>query len=248
MNGATRDELEMQAREYVLGLLPEQDAIRIEQRLAEDDALQTDVRVLQERLRELDFSAAPETVSANLWSRIETRLDQASDLAEAKVVPLEQRPRRVRAEAGTPAHGGFWRGFTTAAVAASALFLALTGAYFGLRPPVEPVVIAVLLDAEANPGVIVEALDGDNVRIVPLVDIPVPAGQALEVWTKPDPDGGPVSLGLMQQPVEASLGGFDLPTPDSDQLYEITLEPETGSPIGRPTGPVLFKGFARIPR
>jgi anti-sigma-K factor RskA len=109
-------------------------------------------------------------------------------------------------------------------------------------------VIAVLLDSEANPGVIVEALDGDRVRIVPLVDIPVPEGRALEVWTKPDPDGGPVSLGLMRAANEASLGGFDLPSPDADQLYEITLEPASGSPVGRPTGPVLYKGFAKIPR
>ena len=33
-----------------------------------------------------------------------------------------------------------------------------------------------------------------------------------------------------------------LPPPGTDQLFEITLEPATGSPTGRPTGPVLFKG------
>jgi hypothetical protein len=34
----------------------------------------------------------------------------------------------------------------------------------------------------------------------------------------------------------------DLPPPGPDQLFEITLEPAAGSPTGRPTGPVLFKG------
>jgi anti-sigma-K factor RskA len=29
-----------------------------------------------------------------------------------------------------------------------------------------------------------------------------------------------------------------------NQLFEITLEPEGGSPNGRPTGPILFKGNA----
>jgi len=33
-----------------------------------------------------------------------------------------------------------------------------------------------------------------------------------------------------------------LPDTVADQLFEITLEPATGSPTGRPTGPVLFKG------
>jgi anti-sigma-K factor RskA len=35
-----------------------------------------------------------------------------------------------------------------------------------------------------------------------------------------------------------------LPDTVADQLFEITLEPEGGSPIGRPTGPILFKGNA----
>ena len=34
----------------------------------------------------------------------------------------------------------------------------------------------------------------------------------------------------------------DLPPPGPDQLFEITLEPAGGSPTGRPTGPILFKG------
>ena len=35
-----------------------------------------------------------------------------------------------------------------------------------------------------------------------------------------------------------------LPETVQNQLFEITLEPEGGSPIGRPTGPILFKGNA----
>jgi hypothetical protein len=33
-----------------------------------------------------------------------------------------------------------------------------------------------------------------------------------------------------------------LPAPGPNQLFEITLEPATGSPTGRPTGPILMKG------
>jgi anti-sigma-K factor RskA len=40
--------------------------------------------------------------------------------------------------------------------------------------------------------------------------------------------------------------GTDLPMPIESQLYEITLEPATGSPTGRPTGPILYKGLATI--
>jgi anti-sigma-K factor RskA len=36
--------------------------------------------------------------------------------------------------------------------------------------------------------------------------------------------------------------GENAPPPGPDQLFEITLEPAGGSPTGRPTGPILFKG------
>ena len=38
-----------------------------------------------------------------------------------------------------------------------------------------------------------------------------------------------------------------VPQPQPGQLYEITLEPAPGSPTGRPTGPILAKGLARVP-
>jgi anti-sigma-K factor RskA len=75
----------------------------------------------------------------------------------------------------------------------------------------------------------------------------VPAGKALEVWTLYDKARGPVSLGLIDRAQRARFQTASLPA-RPDQLYEITLEPSTGSPIGRPTGPVLMKGLASVPR
>ena len=110
-------------------------------------------------------------------------------------------------------------------------------------------VVAVLLDPDTNsPGAVVEAFANDRVRIVPLSDIPIPEGRILQVWTLPDAETGPVSLGLMPQAQLTSLLGPDLPRPQPRQLYEITLEPAGGSPTGRPTGPILYKGFAEPTR
>jgi anti-sigma-K factor RskA len=83
--------------------------------------------------------------------------------------------------------------------------------------------------------------------VVPLKDIEVPAGRALEVWTLYDQARGPVSLGLIERARRAQFTTANLPARET-QLYEITLEPATGSPIGRPTGPILMKGFAALPR
>jgi anti-sigma-K factor RskA len=70
----------------------------------------------------------------------------------------------------------------------------------------------------------------------------VPPGKALQFWTKAEGAAGPTSLGLVRAGQVTELPVATLPTLEARQLFELTLEPETGSPIGRPTGPILFVG------
>ena len=114
--------------------------------------------------------------------------------------------------------------------------------------PQQPRLIVVLLDADAKPVSIVEAFDGQQIRVVPLGRIDVPTDKTLQVWTLPDQRTGPVSMGLLRSVSATTLQGPALPAPQADQLYEITLEPAGGSPTGRPTGPIIGKGYARIPQ
>jgi anti-sigma-K factor RskA len=78
-----------------------------------------------------------------------------------------------------------------------------------------------------------------------LRDFDVPEGKTFQVWTLPSQEMGPVSLGLIDRARSVRLQGPSLPAPRNDQLYEITLEQQGGSPTGRPTGPIIAKGFAR---
>ncbi len=134
---------------------------------------------------------------------------------------------------------------------AAGVMVALGVGYFagnlGSRQP-QPLVVAVLVNqTDAAPGAIVEAFADDSVRLVPLEDFVVADDQVLQVWTLPDPATGPVSLGTFTDPHTIWLTGPQLPTPKAGQLYEITLEPAPGSPTGKPTGPILVKGFAKTP-
>ncbi len=229
MNENLQDK-EALAAEYALGTLDQAERRRAKSLIVRDQAFADMVSAWEKRLApmadDIEAVAPPEGV----WTAIEHELGPG--ISPTK--PANQnRP--------------FWKGFVTAALAASVMFLAIGGTLFTRLQAPEPTLIAVLLDPESNPGAIVEALGGDQVRIVPLVDIAVPEGQTLEVWTLPDPDAGPVSLGTFEQPRSTDLGGWTLPNPKADQLYEISLEPAGGSPVGRPTGPVLFKGFAKQP-
>ena len=53
-----------------------------------------------------------------------------------------------------------------------------------------------------------------------------------------------VSLGLVKPGQSLEVPLDKLPPLQPNQLFEITLEPYNGSPINRPTGPILFIGRA----
>ena len=66
-------------------------------------------------------------------------------------------------------------------------------------------------------------------------------GKALEIWTLWDRAVGPRSVGLIDRARTTPLRLDQLPL-GTNQLFEITIEPATGSPTGRPTGPIVAKG------
>lgn len=95
------------------------------------------------------------------------------------------------------------------------------------------------------PGWVLELDDGHALRLQPLARTAVPDQRVLQLWTKAEGWKGPVSLGLVTpgQPTRVRLDKLLLPV-QPNQLFEITLEPRGGSPIGRPTGPILYIGRA----
>jgi anti-sigma-K factor RskA len=226
----TRDENEKTlAAEYVLGLLEGEDKTEAERRLTSDAAFARDVETWRTRFMAFDDATEPRPASDALWRKIEAA---------------------IQAPAPTPATQSAWsrlwgnigvlRAATLAASFAAILFA--VGLGVAIRKAREqPVMVAVLMDG-TRPGAVVHAFADGRVVLVPLTTINVPEGRVLEVWTLPSRERGPVSVGLMSQARTLQLNLKDLTAPRVDQLFEITLEPAGGSPIGRPTGPVLYKG------
>ena len=230
-----REHLEIEAGEYVLGLMEGAESAAFEDRLRTDPDLRAALIAVKERFHELDMTAPATPAPAALWSRIEERLD----VPVSNVVPL-----RPRTGAPSGQGWGFWSGVAAAGLGA----MIGLGLLWIVYAPAQPQLIVVLLDAQAQPGAIVEAYASERVRVVPLTQFNIPEGKVLQVWTLPSPATGPVSLGLLEGARATTLTGIDLPSPQPEQLYEITLEQAGGSPTGRPTGPILAKGFARAPQ
>lgn len=233
----TRDEKLALAGDYVLGLLTDAEREAFETAAAADAELSEIANALAERMQSLDATAPAIEYDSNLWHRIETRLDAAPRTAPSASVSALPLRRQPMARQYLP----------LAASVVVALGLGYLAGTLSSADP-QPTVIAVLLnEADASPSVIIEAFADDSVRLVPLEAFAAPQGQVLQVWTLPDPQTGPVSLGTLGQAADLRLDGPNLPLPHAGQLYEITLEPAPGSPTGRPTGPILVKGFAKPP-
>ncbi|EWY40801.1 hypothetical protein N825_33265 [Skermanella stibiiresistens SB22] len=229
------EERDLLAAEFAMGTL-EGDALeRAERLVAEDPTFARDVEAWRQRLGALDRTAAPEKADDALWKRIEQSLDGADD---------------IRTEAAVPGHApkaaanqNFWKRCAMGGLAASLLLV--VGLVTAVATwPAEPLYVAVLLADDRRPGALIQIYENQEVKLVPLQEFAIPAERVFQVWTLPTPQSAPVSIGLLSQARSMRLNLSDLPSPASDQFFEITLEPAGGSPTGLPTGPILYKGNA----
>jgi anti-sigma-K factor RskA len=237
----TRDEQDRLAAEHVLGLLDGEERRAAERLLDADPAFQAAVWAWQSRFAELDATAPALPPGEALWRSIDASLGEGREAASARIAAPLIVPDPRSAFAALWRNLAFWR----AAGLAGAFATVALAVGFGLmaeRASRAPVLVAVLLTDANQPGAIVNAFAGGEAELVPLSAIPVPAGRALEIWTLWDRARGPVSIGLIDEARRVRLNLRDLPQPGPNQLFEITLEPATGSPTGRPTGPILMKG------
>lgn len=224
------------AAEYVLGLLDPQAQAEAERRLARDPGFAREVEQWRARFAPLDETADMVSPGAQLWSRIESGIAAPQAAGEAAPGMLAR----------------FWNSLgalraASVAGALAALLLAVVSIgslqYARQEAARKPIYVAVLVsDPSKEPGAVVNAFADGRVEMIPLTEINVPEGRALEIWTLWDRQVGPRSVGLLQRARATQLNLDNLPRTGENQLFEITLEPATGSPTGRPTGPVLFKG------
>jgi anti-sigma-K factor RskA len=228
MNGAEQNR--PLAAEFVLGLLEGEEKAEAERRLASEAAFAREVEMWRARFMAFDDSTDPRPAGDALWRKIEAAIAGPAPAGAAAPSPWARLWSSIAVLRAA-----------TIATSFAALLLAVGLGFAVYKSREQPVMVAVLLDGD-RPGAVVHAYADGRVVLVPLTTINVPEGRVLEVWTLPSRERGPVSVGLMSQARTLRLNLKDLPAPALQQLFEITVEPSGGSPTGRPTGPVLFKG------
>lgn len=219
-----QDELDALAAEYVLGTLAAGLRTEVESRLDHDAELRHAVDAWEQRLLPLTELAAPRTPSPLLWRRIERSVGQA--------------PVRASWWNNLP----LWRGLSAAGLAATLVLGVLLIRDVPVSAP--RYVVVLVAPQDKAPGWVIQASDAQNIQLIPLGTVEVPADKALQFWTKGDDWQGPVSLGLVKPGQTLQVPLHSLPPLEQNQLFELTLEGREGSPTGKPTGPIQFIGRA----
>ncbi len=223
------------AGEYVLGTLSAAERERVERRLDTEPALQAAVDYWEQRLLPLTDLAQPQTPSSRLWPRIERSLDESR--RQTTPAPSVRRSGLWHSLA-------LWQGFAAAGMSAALVLGALL--LTRVAPEPSPTWLVVLATPnELSPGWVMQAGNqGRELELIPLGVTRIPSDKALQLWTKADSWQAPVSLGLVKPGEPLKIRLDDLPPLQPDQLFELTLEQPSGSPTGRPTGPIQFIGRA----
>ena len=225
------------AGQYVLGTLSPEERNAFELQLADSVELQKSVNQWQNHFLSITDNLAPITAPQPLSARIERTLDE-----------LEKQPSNTTTSASTPntfvsfwQNLALWRGISAACLVVAVVM----GIKLQTFEPTlsEPTYIAVLVAPEdKTPGWVIQTSHTNQMQLVPLGAVEIPKGKALQFWTKADGWDAPVSLGLVKSGETLNLDINKLPPLAENQLFELTLEQETGSPTGRPTGPITSIG------
>lgn len=231
------DDLHALAGEYVLGTLDAKQRAQVQKRLEQDADLRKAVDDWEIRLLSLTDLAEPVTPHASLWSRIEQSINALSTAPGTQATAQRSRATRWWDSLN------LWRSVAGFGIAAS---VALAAVLVTQQPakPLPSYLVVLVAPQDKAPGWVIQANNSRDIQLIPLSETSIPEDKALQFWTKADDWQGPVSLGLVKPGQVLSVPLDSLPPLQPNQLFELTLERSTGSPVNKPTGPIQFIGRA----
>jgi anti-sigma-K factor RskA len=223
------DAEELLAAEYVLRLLPSETEADAQVRELGDTAFAARVARWRERFADLAAEDEPVAPPRTAWAAIQRRL----------FAPVPQERRSLLNSLGA------WRTATAGFAALAGALALLLATLAGQPQPTSGLVSS--LDTEEGIETFLVIIDrpAGTLRIARTIPA-APEGSTYELWFLDD-SGVPESLGLLPEDTaifEVNVDPSYLPRLREGVLIEVTQEPETGSPTGGPTGPVL--GLGRV--
>lgn len=224
------DDRDLDAAEYVIGLLTPNEARDLEARAINDPVLAGSILAWQRRLSGPADDVLPVTPPASVWERLEATAGLRQDpVREVRRRPPPQRPVAAWQDPR------FWRGTMFAsAVCGAAVAFAVVSPKLLVS---EPAMAALSTQGASTPAFLV-MVTKDGYATVIATAAEVQPGNTLELWELPEGVTEPISLGLLPTTGRLRLNTLVA----AGTLLLVSSEPEGGSPTGEPTGPVVYSG------
>ena len=226
---STPDDLDALAGEYVLGTLDLVERRAVDARRLREAARDAAIRGWEDRLAPLN-ELLPEAIDeTDLFPSIAAAIDRLD--ADQGIAHLNRRLRRWQWAAGL------------ASAAAVVLAVALgTSLLFTRTAPTE--LVAMLAKDAASPAFVVSVDRASRQLTVLPSAVEPPAGKSYELWLINARYEAPRSLGLISPSAATRSDRLAAYSEDeiASSVLAVSLEPDGGSPTGKPTGPVVFSG------
>lgn len=230
------EELDAIAAEYVLGTLDAAERASIAARRRRELALDAAITAWENRLGPLADLIPAVAAPAGVLARIEERIDRLDRMpgmtaaADGNVIELQQRIGR-------------WRRLAVAASAIAATLMAVIFVRETQRQPTAPrTFVAVMQKDDASPSFLVTVDIETRLLTVRPVAATAQPDKSYQLWMAHSSFEGVRSLGLVSEQDLAPrpvLAQFDRGVIET-ATFAVSLEPTGGSPLNKPTGPVLF--------
>ena len=239
----TKQDLDILASEYALGILDAGDRAEAERLRASDAAFARMVSEWEQRLAPLSEAVTPIDPPASAWGKIEASLTSPAKAARQPLSELASQLVELKRSIAA------WR-FATMATAAAAIALAFVWiggleSPFRQTAPEERYVAMLQSNAGETGFVITMNMKAKQFAIRP-VAASTPPSKSYELWAMMKDDKPPMTLGIVGTGAYAMM---DAPDEINDEMLEkgvqlaISLEPEGGAPAGKSMGPIVFAGL-----
>ena len=218
-----REELDVLAGEFVLGLLDDAQTREVAEALERNHALRDAVSFWEQKFHPLSAFALPADPPSGTWNAIVSRI-------ESRNAP--------------PA--SWWKGaapwkWATAGLAAATAALVI---YIAV-PPSAPSLVAGLHEPQSEAANWIATIGPGGLHLSAVTQEKPPASRVYELWAIAKSGGKPRALGVI--PADGKLQLTALPHDvNAGATLAISVEPPGGSPTGLPTGPVVFVGVLQI--
>lgn len=228
-----REDIDMLAAEYVLGTLDRDERSSVAERRLLEPELDAAIGAWEQRLGSLNEHVADMSPGAEVYDTIRRRITARSVASppvtkiSAEIVQLRNRVSR-------------WRSAAIAASAVAATFAGIFAYNAELLIPPRKHFVAVFNQGDQQPQFILTIdLNRRELTIRPITAT-AQSGKSYELWIVSDKIQLR-SLGLLDVSsslTRKQLGAFE-PELLRQATFGISLEPQGGSPVGKPTGPAL---------